>query len=188
MHALGVQPKVIASRTGHADTQVFLKHYIREFEALILFVAAVLAKFPPLPYDVIFISFWSLQPMPANGPLPASRRTSKVVEVVATVIRACRQWLWLIDSQRSHPHPASDRTMFRISPSSRKTDYEGGNYTTMLATRLSYATTVIVDANKARRPLLNAINDGHLPDSRRWEQLDGYRLWHIGWPEWRAHR
>jgi len=123
-----------------------------------LFVAAVLTKFPPLPYEVIFISFWSLQPMPANGPLPASRRTSKVVEVVATVIRACRQWLWLIDSQRSHPHPARDRTVFQISPSSRKTDYEGGNYTTMWATRLSYATTVIVDANTARRPLLSTMD------------------------------
>ena len=33
MHALGVPPKVIASRMGHADTQVLFKHYIREFEA-----------------------------------------------------------------------------------------------------------------------------------------------------------
>jgi integrase len=33
MHALGVLPRVIASRMGHADTQVLFKHYIREFEA-----------------------------------------------------------------------------------------------------------------------------------------------------------
>jgi integrase len=33
MHALGVPPKVIATRMGHADTQVLFKHYIREFEA-----------------------------------------------------------------------------------------------------------------------------------------------------------
>ncbi len=33
MHALGVPPKVIALRMGHADTQVLFKHYIREFEA-----------------------------------------------------------------------------------------------------------------------------------------------------------
>ncbi len=33
MHALGVPPKVIASRMGHADTQVLFKHYSREFEA-----------------------------------------------------------------------------------------------------------------------------------------------------------
>ena len=33
MHALGVPPKVIASRMGHADTQVLFKLYIREFEA-----------------------------------------------------------------------------------------------------------------------------------------------------------
>jgi integrase len=33
MHALGVPPKVIASRMGHADTQVLFRHYIKEFEA-----------------------------------------------------------------------------------------------------------------------------------------------------------
>lgn len=33
MHALRVPPKVIASRMGHADTQVLFRHYIREFEA-----------------------------------------------------------------------------------------------------------------------------------------------------------
>ena len=33
MHALGVPPKVIASRLGHADTQVLFEHYVKEFEA-----------------------------------------------------------------------------------------------------------------------------------------------------------
>ncbi len=33
MHALGVPPKVIASRMGHADTQVLFRHYIKEFDA-----------------------------------------------------------------------------------------------------------------------------------------------------------
>jgi len=33
MHALGVPPKVIASRLGHASTQVLFKHYMKEFEA-----------------------------------------------------------------------------------------------------------------------------------------------------------
>jgi integrase len=32
MHALGVPPKVIASRMGHADTQVLFRHYIKEFD------------------------------------------------------------------------------------------------------------------------------------------------------------
>jgi hypothetical protein len=46
-----------------------------------LFVAAVLNKFPPLPYDVIFISFWSLQavllltaPIAAVLAMPLRRR------------------------------------------------------------------------------------------------------------------
>lgn len=33
MHALSVPPKVIASRLGHADTQVLFEHYVKEFEA-----------------------------------------------------------------------------------------------------------------------------------------------------------
>ncbi len=33
MHALGVPSKVIASRMGHADTQVLFRHYIKEFDA-----------------------------------------------------------------------------------------------------------------------------------------------------------
>jgi integrase len=33
MHALGVPPKVIASRMGHADTQVLFRHYIKEYDA-----------------------------------------------------------------------------------------------------------------------------------------------------------
>ena len=32
MHALRVPPKTIASRMGHADTQVLFKHYIKEFD------------------------------------------------------------------------------------------------------------------------------------------------------------
>ncbi|HXM57888.1 MAG TPA: hypothetical protein VOB72_21005 [Candidatus Dormibacteraeota bacterium] len=33
MHALRVPPKTIASRMGHADTQVLFRHYIKEFDA-----------------------------------------------------------------------------------------------------------------------------------------------------------
>jgi integrase len=32
MHALGIPSKVIASRMGHADTQVLFRHYIKEFD------------------------------------------------------------------------------------------------------------------------------------------------------------
>lgn len=44
MHALVVPPKVIASRMGHADTQVLFKHYIREFEAQDAAAAESMAK------------------------------------------------------------------------------------------------------------------------------------------------
>ena len=43
MHALGVPPKVTASRMGHADTQVLFKHYIREFDAQDVYAAESMA-------------------------------------------------------------------------------------------------------------------------------------------------